>query len=222
MRDVIKTVQSEYGNSPTLLALINNFNAYIDPCVDIDNFYANVWDIDSAVGFGLDIWGRIVGVGRNLLIPQPLSYFGFSEGGPTAYPFGQQVFYNKETAPPQTYALPDTEYRSLIMAKALYNISTCSAPALNQLLKNLFPGIRCYVNDLGNMQMRYTFESILTPIQFAIITQSGVIPKPAGVKGIMTQTATLPVFGFKEAGPYGAAPFGQAPFLAEDATSAIS
>src|SRR6185503_7265045 len=38
----------------------------------------------------------------------------------------------------QTYILPDSVYRVLILAKALSNISNGSIPAINQILINLF------------------------------------------------------------------------------------
>jgi hypothetical protein len=66
MENVQQTVISQYGNSPTMSALINSFNLAVEANVDIDNFYDWIWNIDTAQGFGLDIWGRIIGVSRIL------------------------------------------------------------------------------------------------------------------------------------------------------------
>ena len=221
MKNVEQTIVSQYGNSATITQLIQNMNAYIDPQADIDNFYNVVWNVETAQGFGLDIWGRIVNISRNLLIPSAGSYFGFKDGLADYSPFGQEPFYNGSPAATDTYTLSDDAYRTLILAKALANISAANAPSINQLMQNLFASQgRFYVNDLGNMQMRYTFEFILNAYQFTIVTQSGVMIRPAGVGAWMISTA-LPVFGFAEAGIYSAAPFGQAPFLSPEATSAI-
>ena len=49
----------------------------------------------SAKGYGLDVWGRIVGLltGRVLKIPNSEINFGFSEAGTaSAAPFGQGSF----------------------------------------------------------------------------------------------------------------------------------
>jgi hypothetical protein len=221
MRDWEKTIQSEYANSPTICTLIQNMNEYIDPRADIDNFYNIVWNVETAVGFGLDIWGRIVGISRQLTIPGTSEYFGFNEGT-GFYPFGQAPFYSGVPPATQTYTLSDDAYRTLILVKAMSNIFLSTAPAINQILQNLFSDSgRCYVNDLGGMKLRYTFEFLLTPYQFAIITQSGALPKPAAVECFMIQTV-LPVFGFSEAGTATAAPFGQAPFISEGSLYAIS
>src|ERR1035437_4723713 len=64
MNNVLQTVISAYGNSPTILALIESFNAAVDPAADLDAFLTHVWQVDTAQGFGLDIWGRVVGVSR--------------------------------------------------------------------------------------------------------------------------------------------------------------
>ncbi|MCS6515083.1 DUF2612 domain-containing protein [Burkholderia thailandensis] len=62
MDNVLQTVLAQYANSPTLIQLVQNMNGYIDPSADIDAFYDNVWNIQTAVGRGLDIWGKIVGL----------------------------------------------------------------------------------------------------------------------------------------------------------------
>jgi hypothetical protein len=70
----------------------------------------------------------------------------------------------------------------LILAKALANISSCSAPAVNKVLQLLFPGRGvCYATDGLDMTMTYTFLFALTPVEAAIVDQSGVLPRPAGV-----------------------------------------
>lgn len=215
MISVEKTIVSQYANSPTITQLVKNIDAYIDPRADFDNFFNFVWNVDTAQGFGLDIWGRIVNVTRNLNFAAGTQFFGFNEALPGSYPFGEQPFYDQS----QAFVMADDAYRQLILIKALANISRTTAPAINQLLQNLFAGRgKCYVNDMGGMQMRYTFEFALTPYEFAIVTQSGALPRPAGV-GATLINVELPVFGFSEGGGY--QPFGQAPFISEGAIHAI-
>ncbi|MBU6232459.1 DUF2612 domain-containing protein [Patescibacteria group bacterium] len=190
MINVSQTVISQYGNSPTLLAMINSMNAAIDPSADIDNFYRWIWSVDDAQGFGLDIWGRIVGVSRTI---------------PTV---------------PAT-ALEDNQFRSLIYLKALSNISIASSQAINTLLTTWMQGRgRTYVNDLGNMEIKYQFEFLLQPFEIEIITQSGIFLRPAGVGGWMVMF-TPPVFGFKGMTD-AAVPFGQAPFIPEGNPYAVA
>lgn len=218
MLNVEQTIISQYGNSATISQLVRNMNQYLDPRADFDAFYDFVWNVETAQGFGLDIWGRIVNVDRELTINALQSYFGFSQALPGSFPFDEAPFYAGTPGATQTFRLADDAYRKLILTKALTNISTSDAPSLNQLLRNMFGDRgRCYVNDLGGMQIRYTFEFLLTDYEYAIMTQSGAIPRPAGVGGSII-TTDAPVFGFSEAA---AAPFDQAPFIQEGATHAI-
>ena len=214
MQNVEQTILSQYANSPTLVQLVKNMDGYIDPSADIDAFYNLIWNVDTAVGMGLDICGKIVGLenGRKLIIPTTEVNFGFVEAGATsAEPFDQGVFYSG-TPGTQTYVLQDAPFKVLILAKAMANITDCSIPSINQLLRNLFSGRgRCYVNDLGNMQMRYTFEFYLEPWEVAVVQQSGVLPRPTGVLASMAQVPIPNVFGFAEAGA-SAAPFDQGSF----------
>jgi hypothetical protein len=116
--------------------------------------------------------------------------------------------------------LLDSDYRALIMLKALSNISASTAPSINQLLRNwMGTRGRCYMTDMGNMEIGYIFEFILEPFEIEILTQGAIFLRPAGVGGTVI-SSEFPVFGFSEAGEYTAAPFGQAPFIAE--TYAVS
>lgn len=207
-----RTIISQYANSPTLRQLIRNMDEYINPDADFDRFYDYVWNVETAQGFGLDIWGKIVGVGRQLTIPGAETFLGFKEAYTAAtaltgaQPFGQATFWRGEQST-QTYTLADDAYRTLILVKALANISDCTIPSLNRLLQNLFAGRgRCYVNDLGDMRMRYTFEFYLQPFELAILTQSNAIPRPAAVQASIAEIPTPNIFGFSEAGE-GVAPF---------------
>lgn len=193
-----RTLISQYANSPTLVQLINNMDDYINPDADFDAFHDFVWNVETAQGFGLDIWGRIVDVGRMLTIPGDVTYLGFDEAL-NWQAFNQAPFYTGEQAT-QTYRLADDAYRTLILVKALANISDCTSPSLNRLLSNLFAGRgRCYVSDTGRMEFRYVFEFALAPHEIAILTQSGAIPKPAAVLANILQVDLSTTFGFNEA-----------------------
>ena len=57
MYNVESTIGSQYANSPTIDALIASMNTWMDPTPNLQQFYAFVWNILTAHGFGLDIWG---------------------------------------------------------------------------------------------------------------------------------------------------------------------
>lgn len=210
MLNVEQTILSQYAQSATLVQLIQNMNSYIDPAANIQAFYNTVWNVDTAEGFGLDIWGRIVGLpnGRVVPIPGTAGAFGFKN---TDIPADWQNFGNVNQAgtggpffngevTTGGYKLNDPSFKVLILTKALANIVATTAPALNQLIRNLFPGRgRCYTLDLGKMKMRFVFEFKLTTIEYAILAYSGVLPSPGGV-GISILQVSANTFGFNEAG----------------------
>lgn len=173
------TIISQYANSPILYQLIENFASYVDQAGNIDNFFDMMFNIDSAQGVGLDIIGRIVGISRVLAIPTG-SFFGFEEASVTNAGFGQQSFFAGQPLT-SNYALADSAYRLLLQAQAFANICNNSVPAINQLLLLLFSGRGvCYVADGLNNTLTYTFNFVLSAVEIAIVTNSGVLPRPSG------------------------------------------
>lgn len=221
MQNWSETILSQYADSPTINALIESINDAIDPSTDIENFYQYVFNVLTAVGSALDdVWGPIVGVSRVLTVPGG-NFAGFDEQGVAqgpntgqgALPFGQGTMY---TGVPSTgnYALSDTAFRTLILAKALSNISSCSINTYNTILMQLFPNRgNAYVSNGGGMNARLTFEFTLQPFELAIIKQSGALPPPTGVQFEVMQAPRGSTCGFHEAGAY-AAPMGSGTFFA--------
>jgi hypothetical protein len=179
--DWLQTIYAQYANSPVLLALIDYISQWIDPARLVDYFFDNLWNVDTAQGWGLDVWGRIVGVNR-VVAASPNKWFGFEEAGTlSADPFDQSPYYSGQNNGPQNYTLSDAIFRQLILAKAAANIWDGSIPGLNNILRLMFPGEICYVTDGEDMTMTYRFEFTLTPVQQTLVINSGVLPHPAGV-----------------------------------------
>lgn len=179
--DIWSAVISQYANSPILMQLIQNMDQNIDPTANITAFFDNVFNVMTAQGQGLDVLGAIVGVSRIVNAPQSNSYLGFEEAAPTSEPLNQAPFFSGQQLT-ENFVLTDTAYRTLILAKMLFNISDGSIQAINQILLNLFPNRgNCYVVDGLDMTMEYKFEFVLTSVELAIVSQSGVLPRPSGV-----------------------------------------
>jgi hypothetical protein len=176
------TIISQYSDSPILTSLITSFNAAVDQTQNINNLYDMIWNIQTAQGYGLDVWGRIVGVIRTLAFPTGATYLGFEEAGSSWTGFGQGGLYSGAQGLTTNYNLSDADFRRLILAKAAGNISNGSIPALNAILMALFPNRgSVYVADNQNMSLTLTFPFALTPVQLAIVSLSGVLPIPAGI-----------------------------------------
>ena len=217
MINPIDVVLSQYANSPVIMSLLADWNVDVDPRPNLQDFITKVWNISTAEGYGLDMWGRRVGVSRTIYVPDTgVTYFGFSEAG-DAQPFGQAPFYDGYFAVTPVL-LADVDYRTLLLAKALANISNCSASVINLILYNLFlapgrpyEGLKAYVIDKGNMEMQYYFGFVLTPTDLAILLDAGVIQRPVGVLSFVLDIDLATCFGFAGTGLQ---PFGQGTFEA--------
>ncbi len=187
MTDFQRTVMRQYANSTTLMALLESFDEWVDPAQFTADFLAKVWDISSAVSFGLDIWGRILGQDRYLQVQQtPGNNFGFDIGDQTGTqwkPWNQAPFYDGSERATAPVRLPDSTYRNLLLVKAAANIADATAPSLNALLRAMFSDRgRAYVTyDLdAPMRIAFHFEFVPTNVERAIIA-TGLFPAPAGV-----------------------------------------
>jgi hypothetical protein len=176
-----QTIQSEYSTAPTIGQFLACMNAWLDQAGNINNFYNNVWDIATATGYGLDVWGRILGVSRVLNVASG-TFFGFSNADDTnEVGFSQNGIFYMGQAATGNYALTDQSFLTLLYAKALANIWDGSIPGLNNILLVLFGASGdAWVTDNQNMTMTYSFSFTPTPVQQAIIN-SGVIPRSVGV-----------------------------------------
>ena len=237
----------QYAASPVIQKIVADRSSYFQNSW-VNDFYNNYWNIDTATGNGLDIWGRIVVVDRVVSVDYLPTTFGYYEawaGSSPGYnlpgpmiinsmafvlfssisppstddrvqPFDQAPFYDG-LADTQTVTLADAPYRTLILAKALANISDCTTKSLNRILNLVFSGSdsrRCYVQTNNAMGMRYVFEFPLTPVEKTIATQSEIMPRPAGVNLSIMQIDRNGTFGFAEGGDY--QPFNQGTFLGDD------
>lgn len=182
-----QTIQAQFANSPTTLQLIDFIAQNIDPTQIIDEWYDNLWNIQTAVGYGLDVWGRIVVIPRTIVgIVQP--YLGFKEANDAARtPWNQAPWYAGEPMTNTNYVMPDTLYRRVILAKAAANIWNGSIASLNAILRMLYPNQIAYVVDNQDMTMQYVFGFQLGVVDQAVLSLPGLLPKPVGVYATVVQ-----------------------------------
>ncbi|WP_290371937.1 DUF2612 domain-containing protein [uncultured Parasutterella sp.] len=100
-------LQSQYSHSERYRQLGLLFNAEIDASPQLDAFFNNILNPETAVGVWLEWWGKRVGVTRNLLI----------DGVDTR--------------------LDDEFFRFLIFYRAVVNVSNGTAETINRLLTKL-------------------------------------------------------------------------------------
>lgn len=183
--DVWSSILSQYANSSGITGVIVSMFQALDMTENFDNFYDAYFNLSTAYGEGLNNWGRILQVSRVLQLPAA-TYFGFNQALPGVDTFGFGTFFSSGNAT-NNYALSDSQYRVLLLAKAAANVSDGSIKSINSILSGLFPGRgNAYVADGQNMTMVYTFAFPLSVVEQAIVQQSGVLPKPAGVSATVS------------------------------------
>ena len=202
------TIQSQYAASPHIVGLINSFWEALNPDADIDLIYQKMIDPDTAVGFGLDVWGRIVAIGRELIaVDESAKYFGYK---PIADPdgrisnFNQAPFYKSFEG---KIRLEDNAYRTYIFVKALINIGDSSLAYLNKVFNTMFPKAKICVIHIDTMSLRIVIQSYLSEADKAALLKLPWLP--AGVQLEMFQVI-VPTFGFlgSDLNPFNQGTFG--------------
>ena len=197
--DIAETVQSQYATSKRMRAVIDAFWQAINPKSDIDLLYKKLVNPRTAEGWGLDVWGRIVAIGRSYLaVDDDTPYFGFDppEGvkNERLNSFGNAPFYKQVMG---KVRLADTMYRTYVFLKALINISNSSLASLNQAVKLLFPDADIQILHTGTMVLRVLVLSPLSESDKAALDNLSWIPAGVGLE--MYQVVT-PTFGFAGTG----------------------
>jgi len=197
--DIAETIQSQYATSKRMCAVIDAFWQAINPKNDIDLLYKKLVNPRTAEGYGLDVWGRIVAIGRSYLaVDDGTPYFGFDppEGvkNERLNTFGNAPFYK------QIYGkvrLADPMFRTYVFLKALINIGDSSLASLNQAVKLLFPDADIQILHTGTMVLRVLILSPLSESDKAALDNLPWLP--AGV-GLEIYQVITPTFGFAGTG----------------------
>lgn len=206
--DISPTIQSQYACSPKIMALAQGFADLIDPESDLQLFYDKVFNIDTAQGVGLDIWGRIIGLPRTaeMVTKHGVKYFGFkSKAAPNATGFDNDPFYHG--AEQVKFELSDEAYRLFLKTKAMANISTGSLADLNRMLQELLPGREVAITRTGPMRLKLVCSGELTDYERNMLLQGDLPPIPSGVT-LEVELNGAKYFGFNSDSN---APFGQGP-----------
>ena len=192
--NIVDTLLSQYANSPIIVGLLEGLEECLNPSATIGAFYDDILNVLTAKGYGLDVWGRIVGIGRN--VPSSIGSdrtFGFNKDSGFT-PFNDAPFSGSGSGF-TSYALPDSLYRQLIMIKAYANILYATAPNINKFLFYIFKK-RAYYRLTGDMQAEYVFEFTPTAFERLIIFSLNILPIPCGISVQYTIQSTSGTFGF--------------------------
>ena len=209
-RTGIATVQSQYSASPRILALAGMYWDMLNPGGEIQTMLDDMLNPSTARGYGLDVWGRIVGIKR-ATVPVSGEYLAF-DPDPMSNPDGDSwnnAPFNPLT--PQGLAT-DSVFRVYVMVKAMMNIGNGSLADINKYFSLMFPNSGIQVIHAGTMIIRVLdYDAVLTDA--AIMALRSIDWVPAGV-GWQVWQGEPDCFGFLGSELQ---PFDQAPFIADSA-----
>lgn len=182
--ELMPFIQSQYAASVRITEVLQSCKDHILPDADIALFFDNMFNIETAVGYGLDVWGNIIGITR--YIP---SY----------------------EDPTTMLTLDDENYRKLLFVKAAANIMDSSLFSMNYILKKLYPNYTCYVQlasnwttsgnytyDANPMWINYVFiNKQLDNLERSIFEAVGNFNRGAGVGWNLYEYIQTDVFGFR-------------------------
>lgn len=198
MSDITETIQSQYAAAPKIRKLIKGLGELFDRRKDIENFYTKVFDIDTCDSYGLDVWGRIVGVKRDatMVTVVGVPYFGFhNKYNKDEKGFNQKPFFHG--AEEQTFVLSDDAYRLYIKAKAIANICNGSLEQLNYMLNMLLPHCDVRLTRVRAMHFRLVCSGPLTDFERTLLLSGTMPPIPTGVT-FEAELNGARYFGFNE------------------------
>ena len=209
-RTGIATVQSQYSASPRILALAGMYWDMLNPGSEIQTMLDDMLNPSTARGYGLDVWGRIVGIKR-ATVPVSGEYLAF-DPDPLTNPQGN-TWNNAPFNPlPAQGLASDPVFRVYVFVKAMMNIGNASLADINKYFSLMFPNSGIQVIHAGTMIIRVLdYDAVLTDA--AIMALRSIDWVPAGV-GWQVWQGEPDCFGFLGSELQ---PFDQAPFIADSA-----
>lgn len=157
--------------------------------------FIDMWNIDTAEKYSIDVLGRIFGVSRSSVSLTEKEYLTYYEktGG---LGWGRGRWYRSGEALRETILLTDQEFRFLIKARIWKLYQNPSLDYLTDALQAL-TGNDAYIVDNGDMTMKVYYGNTIALdsfIKFAV-ENLDILPRPVGI-GYTYEQAGVKYFGF--------------------------
>lgn len=187
----------QYDNALCLNKILQNeIDFYGENIGDyVQDWITDVFQLSTANTFGLNVWGKVLGVARPTINPQ--NYVIDSETTLRLYNPNTGLWHgiwltgnfpalniekNGQVAKYSPITLDDESYRTCLYAKLYLMYSDASIHSINEYLRRLFPDLTAYCTETGVMEMAIVFrDCIPTDNQLTILTSDGFSPRPVGV-----------------------------------------
>jgi len=194
---VLKALLWQYNNADNLTGILKAKQIWYDENQQQfwEDWFANVFNLDTANDFGCVVWAIILGLPVSLIIgpvPNTLTPFGFDVTNKSN--FGPYNFSSTGTA-----EIGFTTAEKRLILKLQYRKLTARGviPETNKILKDLIVPTygACYMLDGLHMNQRLICKFSIPYALNIILTEFDLIPRPSTVDQTIIDT-TIPVFGF--------------------------
>jgi hypothetical protein len=203
--DVMQAMLWQYNNAARLQSLLNQKNEWyaINQQEFWQDWYTNVFNLQTADTFGLAVWSIILDIPLFIeLNPdepgKPI--WGFNEV--ITFPTYENDNVNFEngnfTSTNSIIVLTEEQQRLVLKLRYFQLVSRGAIPEINAFLKTLFADLgTAWVLDGLDMTIVYVFNFTVPQNLLSVFKYYDILPRPAGVK-IRFVLGTIPVWGFNE------------------------
>jgi hypothetical protein len=193
--NLLRAILWQYEEADALLALARAKQAWYNDNLTAfwNDWYRDVFNIDTANDFGFAIWGRILGVPMSIELEpttgRPVWGFGtnnrnFNNGG-----FGR--------ATTGTAGLTAEQKRLVLKLRYFQITHKPTVPAINRMLRDVFGEFGTVVVDDPLDMGEITYFFLFTPPALLrnILENFDILPRPSAV-GVRTLVQVRPSWGF--------------------------
>lgn len=194
--NVMPSILWQYENADKFVRLIQSQQAWIDENQNKfwQDWFRDVFDVDTANSFGLSVWARILGI--NLAVPTTPTIGNTSWGfGANRRNFGRGNFGRDRDG---QINLSLEQQRLVIKLRLAQIIVRPTAYYINEMLEAILntPGRSVYAYDTLNMEfVVYVFDFAPDSQLRFILENYDLLPRPSGV-GVQWIVASRPAWGF--------------------------
>lgn len=195
--NLLESIIWQYNEAEHLQKIIEDEQLWYETNVNefMQDWYTNVFNVDTANNFGLSVWAKILNV--NFALPpeetRNTNVFGFGEY--------YNNFYQSNFSPPSQEDRSLTLEQKRLVIKLTYQKyhTLPSVPEINKIIRSVL-GNGSYILDGFDMSSNFVIlTEQVNQVNLRLITEFDLLPRPAGV-GLSYKTVTGNEFGFE---PYG-------------------
>lgn len=186
--DLLKAILWEYNKAPNLVAILQAKQAWYteNETQFWDDWFTNIFNLDTANDFGCVVWAIILGVPLNFVtgnIPKTGIPWGFDITNLSNFD-GSFNFTSQQSG---GNVFTTAQKRILLKLRYYQLISRGSLTQTNKFLNDLLSPFGTYYM-VDNLNMTMTFVSVGEAPSWLtfILTEMQILPKPAGVKMLAT------------------------------------